>query len=668
VSAPRRIEHGDVVAELEADAVVLHWLEAGVSLGPIHASVSGEDGPTGAGGVGAGRVGGEGAGEWVVEPGDAGASRGTWARWIAPGAGLSVHVHVPTDGPVVVVETEITASSSRSVDALVPIDGPTDLRYERRLVDGYESWSYSGVRGREAGSSFWNAAFVDGEGRTLALQALDASRLVTRISNDGARLRVECGSAPSSIPFPGTWGYGTGDSPPMGLALARGERLASPPIALAAGRAPVPLIEQLATLAGSALGARRWRGDPPWGWESWYQYGLFVSADDVIANARLLRERYRDRPGLDLVQLDDGWQRTYGAWWPNERFPDDLGDLVRELRALGCRPGLWIAPFRVQPDAPGVGTDHPEWCVRSPEGAPLVDERHNAWALDASHPDARRWIRDLGAQVRAWGFEMVKVDFCFLGAQHGGRHDASVTGLEALRSGMRVLVESLGDDVYVLGCGMPVLPAVGLCHGNRVGHDLAMPRVHQELGHPVDEGWRGFTGIQAAARNLAARWAHAGRWYDVDPDVVMAWGSDGADPAGYSTEEARTLATLAVLCGGPFLLADELTSLDAAGRTVLEHAAVLDLLGPEPFRPLDVFEHVDDAALPEHAFVRGPGIASVWTSVRSGRAVTAFFNWDDVERRRPVPSELRGATELWTGAQVTEELVVPAHGVRVLAP
>ena len=41
-----------------------------------------------------------------------------------------------------------------------------------------------------------------------------------------------------------------------------------------------------------------------------------------------LREVVAD-PRFDLVQIDDGWQQTYGAWWSNERWPADLGTVVR---------------------------------------------------------------------------------------------------------------------------------------------------------------------------------------------------------------------------------------------------------------------------------------------------------------------------------------------------
>jgi len=656
----------DVEVELGDGTITLYWPSVGVTLGPCRALVE----ATG-GGLGSGRA----PGAWRLETAEAFGRPGTLARWESRGE-PSISVHVPRSGEVVVVQADIVATTTTSIGSITPLFGPTDLPATRRLVDGYDSWAYSGVRGSEPGASFWNTLLVTDDGRALAVQALGASRLCTRITWDAPELRVDAGATPPLDKVEGTWGYLVGPPPSLDLTVASGATLASEPVAIAAGADALLLAERLAGLAGATMGARRWTGGPVNGWESWYHYGLLVTPDEVLANARVLRERYRDRAGFDLVQVDDGWQVTYGAWSPNDRFPDDLGALTTELRALGCRPGLWIAPFRVQPGAPGIAHDHPEWCLRGPDGAPWHEARHGTWALDASHPDACAWIRDLGAQVRAWGFEMVKVDFCYLGAVEGGRHDATVTGVEALRRGMAALVDGLGDDVYVLGCGMPVLPAVGLCHANRVGHDLAMPRVFQDLGHPADDDWTGMRGVRVQARNVAARWAQHGRWYASDPEVVMAWGADGADPAGYPTEVARVMATLALVTGGPYLLADDLGVLTADERAVLEHPPLLSLLddtggGTETFRPLDLLAVVDPPEVAEQVFSVGPGVPSRWLTQRQGRQVLACFNWGDEPVTHTLPPDLvagpSGAAELWTGARVDgPTIVVPPRAVRVV--
>jgi len=651
----QQLDTGDVLVELHDDgAVTLHWPPVGVTVGPWHAwAVTDQDERSSAG-----------DGAWAVEPADAFGRPGTWARWRSP-TGIELALHVPSRGDDVIVEVTLTVADAQILERLVPLDGPIELAVTRHLVDGYDSWAYSGFREGGDGSSWWNTALVTDDGRALVFQALDARRWCTRIDAEADRVRVECGAPPSLVPVPDTWGDEAGPTPPLGLPLAAGTPVQASPLAIAASSDALATVERLAGLASGRMGARRWGGAPVRGWESWYHYGLAVGARDVLANARALRTRYRDVEGFDLVQIDDGWQQTYGAWWPNDRFPADLGELVAELTGLGCRAGIWVAPFRVQPGAPGHATDHPDWMLHDADGRPVEAGRHGAWALDASHPDARGWIAELGATIRAWGFDMVKVDFCYLGALEAQRHDPRMTGIETMRAGMQALADGLGDDVYLLGCGLPVLPAVGICHGNRVGHDLAMPREHQALGHPLDDGWTGFMGVRAGARNLAARWAHAGRWYDADVDVVMAWGSDGADPAGFGIEEARVLATVAALSGGPFLLADDLDALTATEHAVLEDAGLLALVGARSLRPVDLFAAPDPASVARHAFSQGPGIPGRWTAEVGDRTVVALFNWGDEPAATDLPAGHRGATELWTGAPGGARVELPPRSVRV---
>ncbi|MCZ7525143.1 MAG: alpha-galactosidase [Acidimicrobiia bacterium] len=657
----RTLTNGAVTVTLDGGTWTAEWPATGVGLGPVTARVELADGERRS----------RGRGSWTIETADGPAGPGARARWSPRGDGPWVAIDLPVDGPVLVVEVGYHAPADTRLDRIVALDGPADLGGPPgrgvRLVEGYDSWAYAGVRPlAEPGRSWWRAAFASGPGGpALGVTALTARRLATVVSStvddDRIGIEVAAGATPPIEPVPGTWGYTTAVPGGLGTPLPAGAEARSEPVAVAAGAEPLALLADLAGLAGRTARARRWGGAPVTGWESWYHYGLAVEPAQVLDNARRLRERFAGRPGFDLVQLDDGWQVTYGAWWPNDRFPADLSELTGELRALGCRPGLWLAPFMVQPGAPGLGAEHPDWCVAGPGGEPIAD-RFGRWALDASRPDVRTWLSELGARVAGWGFEMVKLDFCYLGAVEGVRHDPRATGTEALRLGLAALVEGLGPDVYVLGCGIPLLPAVGPCHGARVGHDLAVPVLLRDFGQPLAD-WRGFLGVRPQARNVAARAALHRHWFDVDPDVVMAWGSDGR-PDGFSVEESRTLATLAALAGGAYLLADELASLREEELAVLEELA--DLAWGEGFLPLDLLSHADRSE-PAHAFSQPGDLASVWSAERGGRRVVALFNWTDEAASRPVPEEMLPARERWTGAEVRAgELEVPAHGVRLL--
>ncbi len=230
---------------------------------------------------------------------------------------------------------------------------------DRQLVNGYDSWSYAGVRARTrtATDSYWSSTVTTASG-ALAIQALTCEQLVTRVNRTGNELIVHAEPAPTHHLVDGSWGHemqvATATRP-----VAAGDEIASESIAISAGPDPLAVTEAVAALTPR----RPWAGPPALGWESWYHYATRISTGRLLENAQLLRERFGHRPGFDLLQIDDGWQEANGAWWPRERFPDDFGELVEEIHRLDQRCGLWLAPFMVEPGAPGLGTEHEDWCV-----------------------------------------------------------------------------------------------------------------------------------------------------------------------------------------------------------------------------------------------------------------------------------------------------------------
>ena len=99
-----------------------------------------------------------------------------------------------------------------------------------------------------------------------------------------------------------------------------------------------------------------------------------------------------------------------------------------------------------------------------------------------------------------------------------------------------------------------------------------------------------------------------------------------SDPAGYSPDEARVLATLAALCGGPCFLADDLGPLDADGRATLADPAFAARAWGDGFRPLDIFEHPDVAAGGD-VFSTPTALAAQWVATRDGQDLSARFDW-----------------------------------------
>jgi alpha-galactosidase len=629
----RTLRTEDVELELDTGAWTARWQSCGVVLGPCHAAVEG---------AGAGVTSTDG-GAWRVETTRTGAR----ARWTS-GNGAWIELRLPATGDVVEVQAGYRPTAAEDVRAVVALTGPVSPAIDRTLVNGYDSWSYAGVRGgEEPVDSYWSTTLATAAG-ALAVQALTSERFVARIVGTDATIEVRAELAPTHHLVHGSWGHENAPSSPS-LRVAAGDEIVSEPVAITADPDALVAAERVA----ARVARRAWDGPPALGWESWYHYATRISTRRLLENGELLRDRFRDRSGFDLLQIDDGWQVAHGAWWPRERFPDDFGDVIEAIHRLDLRAGLWLAPFMVEPGAPGLGTEHEDWCVADEATGETLKDRHGRWALDASNPDAVDFLRDLGRTVRGWDVDMVKLDFLYLGAVEGRRHDPSVSGTAALRRGMRAFVDQLGERVYVLGCGAPMLPMVGICHANRIGHDLAVPVLAREwFDQPLSDGWTGWQGIKAQARQAAARWFTHGRWFHNDPEIVMAWGSDGRGGAdGYSLEEAHTQAVVAALAGGPFLLADELATLLPEERAVLEDPDVLDLAWDEHgFRPLDLFDHVDDGRV--HAYGQPADLASVWVATRRVGSVVALFNWTDDDGERQAPD---GTT-----------VPVPAHGVRII--
>ena len=67
--------------------------------------------------------------------------------------------------------------------------------------------------------------------------------------------------------------------------------------------------------------------------------------------------------------------------------------------------------------------------------------------------------------LRSYGFDYFKLDFLYAGA---------LGGLEEYRHGLPAVIrDAVGPEAYVLGCGAPILPSVGLVDAMRVSPDVA---------------------------------------------------------------------------------------------------------------------------------------------------------------------------------------------------
>ena len=98
-------------------------------------------------------------------------------------------------------------------------------------------------------------------------------------------------------------------------------------------------------------------------YNSWYATFFDVRIDNQLAAARIAKEL-----GVELFVMDDGWfgkrdddKAGLGDWYVNkEKFPEGLGQLIREVNALGMDFGLWVEPEMVNQDS-DLYRAHPDW-------------------------------------------------------------------------------------------------------------------------------------------------------------------------------------------------------------------------------------------------------------------------------------------------------------------
>jgi alpha-galactosidase len=245
-------------------------------------------------------------------------------------------------------------------------------------------------------------------------------------------------------------------------------------------------------------------------WCSWYHYFSDVAEVDIDENLTAIGRH--DLP-IDVIQIDQGYEARIGDWLtPSPRFVD-LGVLARRIRHTGRRAGIWVAPFLVGGGSE-VAARHPGWIVRDEDGPIRVAHTFDddLFALDLTNGSARRYLADVFGAFRHMGFDYFKIDFLYAGAIAGWGAGEG-TPVAAYRSAMELIRESTGD-AYLVACGAPILPSVGLVDAMRVSPDTA-PHVEPKGGDRSEPSSRN------AIITGRARAFQQGRWWVNDADCLI---------------------------------------------------------------------------------------------------------------------------------------------------
>ena len=265
------------------------------------------------------------------------------------------------------------------------------------------------------------------------------------------------------------------------------------------------------------------------GWSSWSCYFDRVTEADVAEN---VEAALRLQLPIGIVQIDDGYQTAVGDWLDVRPTFGSLRRAAERTREAGMVPGIWVAPFMVDPQS-SLATTHPDWLVQGADAGLHWDRRMRI--LDVTHPAAAEHLATVFRTLAGWGFGYFKLDFLYAGA---------VTGLEAYRTGLELIRAAIGPTATVLACGAPLLPSIGLCDAMRVGPDVLPETPDPQLD------------IETLTRVTGMRSWMNGRLWVNDPDHLVA---------RPEIREREAWASYLETYGGVAFSSDRLTALDERG-------------------------------------------------------------------------------------------------------
>jgi hypothetical protein len=442
----------------------------------------------------------------------------------------------------------------------------------------------------------------------------------------------------------------------LGRVLGPGESLELNRVYLAGASDPFSALEAYGD-AMAKFSPHPVRTGPTSLWCSWYAHRMGMTEEKVLANAEIAA-RHLKPLGFEIMQLDHGWQRgdITGDWVPNERFPHDLKWLATELhKRHGLRLGVWISPTDVA-ETSDLFQQHPEWLLRGIDGKPRVNWRWywkpnpNCYELDATHPDAFRWMVDTFRRLTSEGVSYYKIDFiAAAGGEHFVQHDPKATrGWSNLRRAMEAVRQGAGEAAWIRYCQTPPILSAGLANSAYGGDDT------------LDAGIPGrFDVLRDNAHALAAGWWLNGRPYHrevCDMSVRMQG----------SLEEVRVRAALMTLANCSISWSDELCYLPPSRIGLMQQCLPP---GNPPMRPLDLFER----DVPSVWHLKAKNSADAWD-------IVGLFNFNQTAEPRAVRLEQLGLDpqaeyavfEFWEekflGVRQSDiELTLPPESSRILS-
>lgn len=404
----------------------------------------------------------------------------------------------------------------------------------------------------------------------------------------------------------------------------------------------------------------------PTGWLSWNTYFDTAGSKENLDEARFAAkyflpfgmefwniESWQDNsPHLPVADFHNMDLETYKV-----QFPEGMKWLADEIKKLGFRPGLWMAPY-------GTGNAdfharHKDWFLHGKDGKP-IRSWNGRYTLDPTAPGALEHLTSIFDKAsHEWGYEFFKIDG-MSGRDHG--YCAHLYERPEIRALMHdpgcpnpfertvaAYRKGIGEDRIFLACqGHFTGAEAGYADASRTGADIVHPN------EPVK--WENI--LLQARCTVNQSFAHANVFWS-DPDCMLV------SQDALAREQAQVETTVVALPGQQTFAGDKLAELAPDRIKLIQQA--LPVCPTKPGKLYPQFGHLP-----------------VW-DLHVSRPfgdwhVVALFNWSDEEKEISVDWRELGensvrrfaAWEFWTETYLGElELglcaVVPPRGVRLFA-
>jgi hypothetical protein len=411
----------------------------------------------------------------------------------------------------------------------------------------------------------------------------------------------------------------------------------------------------------------------PTGYCTWYSRPHGDASDEKhLAEQAAFAAKYLAPFGFSVIQIDDHWQAGVSTNGPVRNFtteakpgpyPNGMKAAADNIKSLGLTPGLWFMPFAGTSYDPFY-KDHQDWFVKNTNGLPY-ETTWGGTCLDMTQSGAREYLRGLIRRIaNDWGYQYFKMDGLWTGTgtqlkyinddyKDPGMDDAIFanprkTNMDAYRDGLRLIRETAGAKVFILGC---CASQNMLSYGGAFGLVDAM-----RIGPDNNSDWSHL--LRGPTFGSRQYFLHGRVWYN-DPDPLYV-------RPKVPLNHAQMICSWVALSGQMNFSSEWLPGLPPERLDLLKRTMPNHGLLP---RPVDLFERP---------------IPSLWllTDTRRSprRDVIGIFNWESSEQHFDYPLDRLGldatkeyvAFDYWKNALMPSlkgrlQITVPAESCCILA-